>query len=101
MEHWQVAVIVASAMIGLWGIFLRAMWKTDQKIARIYERLDDYKKLSDKVFVRKDMCDQTLKFNTDMYARLETRFNESFIELRASIKRIEDMVLELIKKGGN
>jgi hypothetical protein len=97
MEHWQVVIVVVGTMVSIWGLFLRASWRMDQKIVRIYERLDEYKKLSDKIFVRRDMCDQTVRFNADLYERLETRIAAFSLEFKQEMAEMKKLFIDFLK----
>jgi len=45
-----------TAMLGLVGFVIHNNIKNDNKVNRVYERLDEVKKDSDCIFVRKDLC---------------------------------------------
>ena len=112
-EHWRtISILVGllltggSVVIAFYG-FKEDMKKFSEDLdkrseaarGRIYERLDEYKQMSDKVFVRRDMCDQTLKFNSEIYQRVEQAVTKLSIEVEELKKLIMELMLN--NKGGN
>lgn len=113
MEHWRTISILVGLLITS-GSIVMAFYNFKEEIkkivddqekrsekarGRIYERLDEYKQMSDKVFVRKDMCDQTLKFNSEIYQRVE----KAVTKLSLEVEELKKLIIELMinKNGGN
>lgn len=113
MEHWRTISILVTLVLTGGGVVAafynfkeeikkivdRVEKDADKKRARIYERLDEYKQLSDKVFVRRDMCDQTLKFNAEIYQRVERAVSKLSIEVEDLKKMMVEFMVKL--NGGN
>jgi DNA anti-recombination protein RmuC len=70
----------------------------DRKIGRTYERLDEVKDHADKCFVSKEMCNQMHNATATSLVGLETRMNESFKEVKASVKDMGDKVNNTLTK---
>lgn len=94
-----IVALLSAITFFLWKFFSdlkQIRQERDQKISRIYERFDEYKKhIEDRVkeeFVNQDLC-KVIHTNSDTnFQHLETRMEEGF-------KNIDEKLTDLLKRG--
>ena len=77
-------IITVTGIIGIFGLVWKAGRDNDNKVSRIYGRLDEVKKDNDEKFTRKDMCELQHKQVNDNFDKVK----EDLAEIKADIKQI-------------
>ncbi len=79
------------ALLGIVGFIIKIDASYRQKIGRIYERFDEYKKFVNEQFVQRDMCKIIHDNGAANFIRLEAR-------VEAGFKNLDEKITELLKK---
>ena len=79
--------------------FLFGMWKwLDQRIGRVYERLDEVKNSVDSTYVRKENCNLLHNNTADNLKSVEGRMDVRFDRLEKKVEDSFRLILDLLKK---
>ena len=88
---------VLGTTIGLYKYFTGRMDKIQkecsEKIARVYERFDEYKTNVESKFVHMDMCELKHENNNVNFIRLEQRVEEGFKRVDAKLDELQKLFI--------
>ena len=87
--------IIGGGLLGLMGLILKNNKDYDDKVSRVYKRLDEVKENTEDKFTRKDIC-QIL--HTQINEKLDSH-TEKFKEVNIDLKEIKTLVQEIRNNG--